>query len=1240
EVEGTAPVGYQISTISRALEKQLKIAGRDADIPAVRNNLQTVARRQEFVQWLTTNTVMEREYPKRKSSTHPDRVGKRRRYKRLLFKNGDMNITQCSVKDRRRRYLADIFTTLIDSKWTYAVLLFVAVFVLSWLIGGLIWLLVAFSRQDTIPEKADSARCVYGVSSFITAFQFSLETQHTIGYGTPRTANSFCPEVVLFVMLQSVVGVLIQAFMTGFIFSKLTLPGKRAGAIMFSREALVTKRDDQMVLLIRVGDMRRSQLMEASIKGTLVRKRITRENEILPLEQFRVDFRRLHRDRLFLPFPAIVEHRIDEKSPFWDISADDLQHEQFELVVALAGVAESTGSTAEARTSYLPSEIRWGYNFERLVTYQKENGRYQIDFNKFNSTRPTPLFPRMSARQMAGLCEANLRLFDAPAAAGSRISAIDETQTPSNQLRIRYSGSYIEPGGQAAQDVSSVQQQQDQSGPAVRPAATASGSSREAAAACRHRVAAAGEAAPQRRRPPDGYKYKCTAQQHAAKQQHPAHYEFVQAERCECRRVAVLSEPNTAIEQAIKLSAVMVTSTIRLLNPCRIFIGRSTLTIRSSCVGPLSISAAQLTPHTLPTNILADAVNGGGRRSRQTTTISDAKLTNIPTTQTRGNSQTKVYTNADWAGVKGLLMFENGGIMTGSLSIERLCSKCGGGHNSRTRCPAEGKMCHVCDRANHFGRVCRSQGAKVAEVVDDSDHAAYTVCGAASPDIRCRLKVQGNLAESAQSSETASTKKLIAYNGEAIGVVGEAVLSVNYRDQQVPFFCFTVVQQGSDIMGADLMQHFSFQVVDRDGDLLRTLDLNSSYLQLELVEDRRDLTAFITEKGLYRYKRVCYGRNGAPAAFQKVLSKILHGGLGTLHYIDDIVVHAANETEHRRRLTAVLDRLLAHGVTLNTAKCQWATESADRLLAYEFQVCHVPGKKNVVPDILSRDGAFGEDCAEDPTEHQVNAVLLLGALEVVSASELAEASLKDPVINEVITLSLQGWPSSIKHLRSELQPFWRIRMQLTAWNDGKCLANGTRAETPPTFMVSDWVRVKRPFARGKLSSRLSESREISRIASATTVILNDGSRWHVDNCVRVPRPAGALPHWPATASSAAATPAAAAAAAAEAAEPARPQQPAQTAMLSEVVTEPTVQQQPPRLHSPPRWPRRRTGRRRSSSEEEIEMAAALAGWGDSSYDYSDEDEDDFDEAQETGAWISDSAVDGEAAESELSNGFS
>ena len=81
-------------------------------------------------------------------------------------------------------------------------------------------------------------------------------------------------------------------------------------------------------------------------------------------------------DRLFMVWPIIVEHRIDEDSPFWDMSADGLQQEQFELVIVLEGIVESTGMTTQARTSYLPSEILWGHRFERLVTYQRDSTQY------------------------------------------------------------------------------------------------------------------------------------------------------------------------------------------------------------------------------------------------------------------------------------------------------------------------------------------------------------------------------------------------------------------------------------------------------------------------------------------------------------------------------------------------------------------------------------------------------------------------------------------------------------------------------------------------------------------------------------------------------------------------------------------------------------------------------------------------------------------------------------------------
>lgn len=42
--------------------------------------------------------------------------------------------------------------------------------------------------------------------------------------------------------------------------------------------------------------------------------------------------------------------------------------------------------TTQARTSYLPGEILWGQRLERLVTFQKEDGEYQVDYSRFENT--------------------------------------------------------------------------------------------------------------------------------------------------------------------------------------------------------------------------------------------------------------------------------------------------------------------------------------------------------------------------------------------------------------------------------------------------------------------------------------------------------------------------------------------------------------------------------------------------------------------------------------------------------------------------------------------------------------------------------------------------------------------------------------------------------------------------------------------------------------------------------------
>jgi potassium inwardly-rectifying channel subfamily J len=117
-------------------------------------------------------------------------------------------------------------------------------------------------------------------------------------------------------------------------------------------------------------------------------------------------------DRLFLVWPLTIEHYIDQNSPFWTISADDLKKERFELAVILEGIVESTGMTTQARSSYLVNEILWGHRFEKLITFQKEDGTYKIDYSRFNMTVPIDT-PTCSAKDLEELKEQEQFIADA-----------------------------------------------------------------------------------------------------------------------------------------------------------------------------------------------------------------------------------------------------------------------------------------------------------------------------------------------------------------------------------------------------------------------------------------------------------------------------------------------------------------------------------------------------------------------------------------------------------------------------------------------------------------------------------------------------------------------------------------------------------------------------------------------------------------------------------------------------------
>lgn len=148
-----------------------------------------------------------------------------------------------------------------------------------------------------------------------------------------------CPEAIFVMCIQCILGVLIEAFMVGIVFAKLSRPKKRAQTLLFSRNAVICHRDGIPCLMFRVADMRRSHIIEAHVRAQIIRKKVTKEGEVLPFyqQELRIGADGVE-DRLMFIWPTTIVHKIDRQSPLYALSAQDMLKERFEIVVMLEGV--------------------------------------------------------------------------------------------------------------------------------------------------------------------------------------------------------------------------------------------------------------------------------------------------------------------------------------------------------------------------------------------------------------------------------------------------------------------------------------------------------------------------------------------------------------------------------------------------------------------------------------------------------------------------------------------------------------------------------------------------------------------------------------------------------------------------------------------------------------------------------------------------------------------------------------
>lgn len=315
---------------------------------------------------------------------------------RFVAKNGTCNVAHTNIREQGR-FLQDVFTTLVDLRWLQMLIIFTMSFLCSWLLFGMIWWLIAFAHGDLDERGDDFVPCVTDIHSFSSAFLFSIEVQVTIGFGA-RMITEECVSAIIVLIVQNIVGLVINAIMLGCIFMKTAQANRRAETLIFSKHAVISVRNNKLCFMIRIGDLRKSMIISATVRMQVVRRSTTEEGEVVPLDQIDI-----HMDNpvgtngVFLVSPLIISHVMDKDSPLYGLSAFDLQHDDMEVIVVLEGVVETTGITTQARTSYVSDEILWGQRF--VPTVSEEDGMYAVDYSKFGNTVKVPT-PCCSARRL------------------------------------------------------------------------------------------------------------------------------------------------------------------------------------------------------------------------------------------------------------------------------------------------------------------------------------------------------------------------------------------------------------------------------------------------------------------------------------------------------------------------------------------------------------------------------------------------------------------------------------------------------------------------------------------------------------------------------------------------------------------------------------------------------------------------------------------------------------------------
>lgn len=217
-----------------------------------------------------------------------------------------------------------------------------------------------------------------GRGLFALLFFFSVETLSTTGYGDlhPQTLYGHAVATVeIFLSLMA------TAAVTGLIFARFSRPRAR---LIFARHPVVQAHDGAPTPMVRLVNARSGFISEATAKIWWLGPTLTAEGRryvgFMPMWLLKAE-------NPAFALSWTLFHSIDADSPLYGDTREQTIADDFNIVVGISGLDETSLQTVNSRYTYAADDLRWDHEFVDMF-HRDEHGLSQVDFCKVHDTKP------------------------------------------------------------------------------------------------------------------------------------------------------------------------------------------------------------------------------------------------------------------------------------------------------------------------------------------------------------------------------------------------------------------------------------------------------------------------------------------------------------------------------------------------------------------------------------------------------------------------------------------------------------------------------------------------------------------------------------------------------------------------------------------------------------------------------------------------------------------------------------